>query len=196
MNIRKLQKKIVRLDRKIGKVLKTTGHHLELVEYDPKNDGPLYQVLHDVVGHLDYIHYKLRRAKTFYKSRSIPSDISCSMCKRYSFCLSLLFSKMPRIRSWSGILSFCSYNKNVRGIRSASDKLRKFSRDMVLFPASTRFMESSDNSARSASSACVKFSFLRYNLTLSAMMYLISFILLFSILCIFEMKNKPVGTDI
>lgn len=190
MNIRKLQKKIVRLDRKIGKVLKTTGHHLELVEYDPKNDGPLYQVLHDVVGHLDYIHYKLRRAKTFYKSRSIPSDISCNMCKRYSFCLSLLLSKMPRIRSSSGILSFCTYNKNVRGIRSASDKLRKFSRDMVLFPASTRFIESSDNSARSASSACVKFSLLRYNLTLSAMMYFISFILLFSILCIFEMKNQ------
>lgn len=61
MNIRKLKKEIVRLDRKIGRILKKTGHYLELIEYDPKSDGLLYQVMHDVVGHLDYIHYKLRK---------------------------------------------------------------------------------------------------------------------------------------
>ena len=77
------------------------------------------------------------------------------------------------------------YVENDQVVSSASESLIKFSNDIVLFPPSIRFIESSDRSARSASSACVKFLCFRYNLTLSAIIYLISFILLFSILIYF-----------
>lgn len=95
---------------------------------------------------------------------------------------SLLPFKIHCIRSTSGILSTCSYSKNDGGV---SNNLKKSSNDIVLIPLSIRFIESTERSALSASSSCVKFLCFRHNLTLSAIIYLISLIHLFSILIYF-----------
>lgn len=112
----------------------------------------------------------------YYKSLSKTNDSSSSICNKYSCCLQLLLFKVFKIRSVMGILFRFSYTRNDRGTSNASAILIKFSNDIVLLPCSIRFIESIESSAFSASSNYVKFCFFRYNFTLSAIIYFVSFI--------------------
>ena len=96
--------------------------------------------------------------------------------------LSLNFENLHTIRPYTkkGVqipihLFRFSYKKYDSGTANASAILIKFSKDIVLFPRSILFIESTDNSAFSVNSNCVKFLCFRYILTLSAIIYLKKF---------------------
>lgn len=92
-----------------------------------------------------------------------------------------------------GISFDFSYKRYDNGISNASTILIKFSNDMALLPCSICLIESIERSAASANWTCVKFLCFWYILMLSAIIYLISFLHLFSILIYLFWNEEPNG---